>query len=127
MRKTFAGLWRHGAETVPRRDGLSLSPLAPCAPAPATPAQRRQPRRRRDGAAGPRGSGGTRPAEAVGEARRGPDPAAGLGQLSSALTSPPGMALIAGAAAAAGDGTDQERAAEGPSRGEPCLTCELPA
>lgn len=58
-----------------------------------------------------------RSGEAVGEARREPDPSAGLGQLSSAATSPPGTAVTAGAAAAGGDGIDQERAAGGPSPG----------
>lgn len=108
MRKTLAGLY--GGEKLFRGGTASLYRPLPRPLASATPAQRRQPRRSRDGAARPRGSGGTRPAEAVGEARRGPDPAAGLGQLSSAAASPPGTAVTAGSAAAAGgDGTDRER------------------
>lgn len=109
--------------TVPRGDCLSLSPFAPSPPAPATPEQRRQPRSSRDGAARPRGSGGTGPAEAVGEAWRGPDPAVELGQISSAATSPPGTA-----------GTPAQRLPEGTghirsggARAEPYLTCELSA
>lgn len=119
--KDLRGFVAARGEAVPRRDYLSLSPLAPSAPAPATrlstPAQRRQPRRSRDGATrGPEGAAESGPPRPSG--RRGGDPIPLRGwQLSSAATSPPGTAVTAGAAAAGGDGTDQERAAGGPLPG----------
>lgn len=131
--KALRGFVAARSEGVPRRDCISLSPLAPSPPAPATPAQRRQPRRSRDGAAGPRGSGGTRSAEAVGEARRGSDPAAGLEQLSSGGSSAPRpprrRARRSQQAQRLPEGTGQIRSGrrERRPRAEPYLTCELSA
>lgn len=113
MRKTFAGLRRHGAK---RFRGGTASPCRPLS--------RVHPHRLHRHSAGSPGGAGTELRGPEGAAERGPprpsgrrgaDPIPLRGWGSSAP--PPGTAVTAGAAAAGGDGADQERAAGGPSSG----------